>query len=360
MLTASSVTGCAPALKDVFAKDFFVGGALNYDQIYSTEPKETAIVTKHFSTITPENILKWARVHPEPNRYNFEPADKFVEFGEKNDMFIVGHTLVWHWQTPKWVFVDNANKPLTRDALLARMKDHIYTVVGHYKGRVKGWDVVNEALDDNGQLRKTKWLEIIGEDFIAKAFEYAHEADPDAELYYNDFDMCKPSKFAGVIRLVKDLQSKGIRIDGVGMQGHWDLDYPTPEELEAAILAYSQLGVKVMVTEMDVSVLPSAYGYRGADIAKKFELRKELNPYPDGLPAEMQEKLAKRYAELFSVFHKHADKISRITFWGVQDGNSWRNHWPIRGRTDYPLLFGRDCKPKPAFDAVIKVVQNGK
>jgi len=359
-LVAAFVAGCSvqqPALKDVFAKDFLIGGALNYDQIFGRTPKETVIITKHFSTITPENILKWQHVHPEPGRYDFRLADKFVELGRKNKMFIVGHTLIWHWQTPAWVFVDDVNESLTRNALLARMRDHIFTVVGRYKGRVNGWDVVNEALEDDGRLRKTKWLEIIGEDYIAKAFEFAHEADPDAELYYNDFDMCKPSKFAGVIRLVKDLQAKGIRIDGIGEQGHWDLDYPTPEELETAILVYSQLGVKVMITELDVSVLPTAYGYRGADITKKFELQNELNPYTDALPTEMQEKLAKRYAELFAVFHKHADKISRITFWGVQDGKSWRNNWPIRGRTDYPLLFGRDCKPKPAFDAVIKAVQ---
>lgn len=363
VLVITFVASCStqrPALKDVFAKYFLIGGALNYDQISGTESRETAIVTKHFSTITSENILKWARAHSEPDRYNFEPADKFVELGQRNKMFVVGHTLVWHYQTPDWVFQDAVGSDTDRETLLARMKEHISTVVGRYKGRIHGWDVVNEALDSDGKMRSTKWFEIIGEDYIAKAFRYAHEADPDAELYYNDFDMCKPSKFAGIIRLVKDLQSKGIRIDGVGMQGHWDLDYPTPQELDAAILAYSQLGVKVLITEMDVSVLPSIDDYRGADIAKKFELKKELNPYPDGLPAEMQEKLAKRYAELFSVFHKHANKISRITFWGVQDGKSWRNYWPIRGRADYPLLFGRDCKPKPAFDAVIKVVQNGK
>jgi endo-1,4-beta-xylanase len=236
------------------------------------------------------------------------------------------------------------------------MKEHISKVVGHYKGRVDAWDVVNEALDPNGNLRDTKWKTIIGDDFIEKAFEYAHEADPDAELYYNDFDMWKPSKFAGVVRLVKNLQSKGIRIDGIGMQGHWGFTYPTNDELEAAILAYSQTGLKVDVTELDISALPNIFEETGAELdLRSLNVNSKNNPYPDGLPDEMQEKLAQRYAEIFKIFLKHSDKIGRVTFWGVHDGSSWRNNWPIRGRTDYPLLFDRDGKPKEAFHEVIKL-----
>ncbi len=354
--------GCdtQPALKDAYEKDFLIGCAVNRFQVFGMMPEESAIVACQFNSITPENDLKWEKLYPDANGYNFEAADKFVEFGEKNKMFIVGHTLVWHHQTPMWVFQNADGNDTDRETLLKRMKDHIFTVVGRYKGRIQGWDVVNEALDADGNMRKTKWFEIIGEDYIEKAFEYAHEADPDAELYYNDFDMWKPSKYAGVIRLIRDLQAKGIRIDGVGMQAHWGFDYPFPEELEAAILVYSQTGAKVLFTEMDISALPNVFKYTGADIAKSAELQKELNPYPDGLPDEMQENLAKRYAEIFAIFHKHADRISRVTFWGVQDGNSWRNNWPIRRRTDYPLLFDRDCKPKPAFDAVIKVMKCDK
>jgi len=355
--------GCntQPALKEVFADDFLIGGALNTEQVYGDVPQaETAIITKHFSTITPENILKWQKVHPEPDVYVFEPVDKLIELAENNNMFVVGHTLVWHWQTPRWVFQNADGLDADRETLLARMKEHIFTVVGHCKGKVHGWDVVNEALDENGELRQTGWVRIIGDDFIEKAFEYAHQADPDAELYYNDYDMWKPSKVAGAVRLIKDLQAKGIRIDGVGMQGHWGFDYPSDEDLEAAILAYSELGVKVMVTELDLSVLPMPGMDTGADIRARFQLSDEVNPYVNGLPDDMQQKLAQRYAELFSIFHKHADKISRVTFWGVQDGSSWRNRWPIRGRTDYPLLFGRDYQPKPAFDAVIKVVKSKK
>jgi endo-1,4-beta-xylanase len=363
VLTAPVWTaGCntQPALKDAFADDFLIGTAVNVRQIYGEVPQETAIITKQFNSVTPENILKWQKVHPEPNVFVFGPVDKLIELAQKNDMFVVGHTLVWQWQTPRWVFQNADGGDADRETVLARMKEHIFTVVGHCKGKVRGWDVVNEALDENGQLRQTRWVRTIGEDFIEKAFEYAHQADPDAELYYNDFDMWKPSKVEGSVRLLKNLQAKGLRIDGVGMQGHWDYDYPTDGELEAAIEAYAGLGLKVMVTELDLTVLPKPGKDTGADIRARFQLSDEVNPYVAGLPDEMQQKLAQRYAKLFSIFHKHADKISRITFWGVDDGSSWRNNWPIRGRTDYPLLFGRDYQPKPAFYAVIEVVKSNK
>jgi endo-1,4-beta-xylanase len=355
VLVVASVASCStgqPVLKDVYANDFLIGGALNDNVVNGNDPKAAAIAEKHFSTITAENVMKWVHIHPEPNKYAFAATDRFVEFGEKNNMFIIGHTLVWHWQTPKWVFEDEAGKPLTREALLARMKDHITTIVGHYKGRVKGWDVVNEILDDEGNLRRTKWLEIIGEDYIAKAFEYAHEADPDAELYYNDFSLELPAKRDGCVRLVKNLQSKGVPVHGVGLQAQaWRLppDYPSLKDVEDFINAVSATGVKVMVTEMCIDVLPSALDQMGADLKLRANLQEEFNPYPDGLPDHMQKKLADRYAELFSLYRKHADKISRVTLWGVYDKTSWLNNWPIRGRTNYPLLFDRDYKPKPAF-----------
>jgi len=211
-----------------------------------------------------------------------------------------------------------------------------------------------------GQLRKNKWFEIIGEDYVAKAFEYARQADLNAQLYYNDYNMWKKGQREGVVRLIRDLQSKGIHVDGIGIQGHWGMDYPPLKDLEDSILAFSELGVKVMITELDITLLPSAWDQKGADISLNFELQKKLNPYPDALPDEMQDKLAKRYAELFSLFHKHRDKFSRVTFWGVHDGRSWRNYWPVRGRTDYPLLFDRQYKPKPAFDAVVKTAKGEK
>ncbi len=351
-----------PTLKDVFKNDFHIGVALSLDQISGKEPKTIEIVEKHFSSITPENILKWEEVHPEPDRYNFEAVDRFVEFGEKNKMHIMGHTLVWFHQTPDWVFQDETGKPLSRDALLERMKDHIFTVMGRYKGRIHGWDVVNEAVSQDGQFRKSKWFEILGEDHIIKAFEYAHQADPDAELYYNEYDFEMKPKCEGVIRLIKNLQSKGIRLDGVGIQGHWFLDYPNINDIENYILALSDLGINIMITELDVSTLPFyPVDAQAVDISSfNTELQKKYNPYPGGLPESVQHDLANRYAELFSLFLKYREKFSRVTFWAVHDAQSWRNYLPIRGRTDYPMLFERNFKPKPALDAIIKITHVGK
>ena len=350
------------ALKDAFKNNFYIGVALSLDQILGKEPKTIEIVEKHFNSITPENILKWEEVHPEPNRYNFEAVDRFVEFGEKNKMHIIGHTLVWFHQTPDWVFQDEAGKSLSRDALLERMKDHIFRVMGRYKGRIHGWDVVNEAISQDGQFRKSKWFEILGEDHIIKAFEYAHQADPDAELYYNEYDFEIKSKCEGVIRLIKNLQSKGIRLEGIGIQGHWFLDYPNIEDIENYVLALSDLGVNLMITELDVSALPFyPVDSQAVDISSfDTELRKKYNPYTHDLPESVQQDLANRYAGLFSLFLKHREKFSRVTFWAVHDRQSWRNYLPIRGRTDYPMLFDRNCKPKPALDAIIKIANVGK
>ncbi len=351
-----------PALKEAFKNDFYIGAALSLDQILGKEPKSMEVVEKHFNSITPENILKWEEVHPELDRYNFEPVDRFVALGEKNKMHIIGHTLVWHLQTPDWVFQDQAGNPLNREALLERMKDHIFTIVGRYKGRIHGWDVVNEAVSDDGQLRKSKWFEILGEDFIIKAFEFAHQADPDAELYYNEYDYEIQPKCEGVIRLIKTLKSKDVHLDGVGIQGHWFKDWPPIGDIENYILPLSKLNIDLMITELDVSALPFyAVDSKVVDISSfNAELQKKHNPYPDALPDSVQTELANRYAELFSMFLKHRDKISRVTFWAVHDKQSWRNYVPIRGRTDHPMLFDRNCKPKPALDAIIKAANAGK
>jgi endo-1,4-beta-xylanase len=342
-----------PTLKQAYQKDFLVGAALNQDQITGKDAAAVTLVKEQFNSITPENILKWESVHPEPAQYRFEPADQYVSLGKKNGMFIVGHVLVWHYQTPKWVFENASGTPADRETLLGRMRDHIRTVVGRYKGQIQGWDVVNEALNDDGTMTQIPWLKIIGKDFVQRAFEFAREADPAAELYYNDFNLWKPEKTAAAVKLVRDLRSKGVRVDGIGEQGHWGMDYPPLGDLEAAIQSFAELGVKVMITELDVSVLPNPWQYRGADITKRFELQKKLNPYPEALPDSMQKALAARYGELFSMLHKYGGRIGRVTFWGVDDGQSWLNDWPVPGRTNYPLLFDRRYQPKPAFYAVI-------
>jgi endo-1,4-beta-xylanase len=358
MTLACVSTGRRFKLKELFEGSFIIGTALNADQVSGAEPRALEIVKTHFNSITAENDMKWSHIQKQPGEVDFEGADRFVNLGEENGFFVVGHTLVWHQQTPDWVFLDESGKWANRETLLRRMRDHILTVVTRYKGRVQGWDVINEAVDDSGQMRKSLWLQIIGEDYVEKAFEYAHQADPDAKLYYNDYSLYFPEKREGVIRLIRDLQAKGIQVDGIGMQGHWGLDYPEkPEEIEASIIAFSELGVEVMITELDVNVLPLPGDQRGADISLKFELKNGLNPYPDGLPDSIQTELAERYALYFKIFQKHSEKISRVTIWGIEDGQSWLNYWPVRERTNYPLLFDREYQPKPAFYAVARIMQ---
>ncbi|AKD02271.1 endo-1,4-beta-xylanase [Pontibacter korlensis] len=340
------------ALKDVFQQDFYVGAALNFQQASGKDSGATAVIAKHFNTISPENLLKWGPVHPEPDKYNFGPADDYVKLGQQHDMFVVGHTLVWHNQTPDWVFEVGKDNPASKEVLLQRMEDHISTVAGRYKGKIHGWDVVNEALNDDGTLRESKWLKIAGEEYLERAYRLAQQVDPEAELYYNDYNMWKPAKRDGAIRLVRNLQEKGVKVDGIGMQGHWGLENPSIEQIEESIVAFSKLG-KVMITELDIDVLPNPSNRNGADIDATFDFDEKYNVYTEGLPDSVQQKLTKRYADIFALFYKHRDKISRVTFWGVTDANSWLNDWPIKGRTSYPLLFDRNYQPKPALEAVL-------
>ena len=354
-LTATSPFAWAEgSLKDAYKGEFLIGTALNNKHFAEVDPQDETLVAGQFNSITPENVLKWEAVHPGLDRYNFDQADRFVAFGEKHGMFIVGHTLVWHQQLPKWVLKENG-QPVSREVALQRMRDHIQTVMGRYKGRIQAWDVVNEALDDKGALRKSPWHETVGEDYIIKAFEFAHEADPQAELYYNDYSLENEPKRRGAIELVKKLQAAGVKIHGVGIQGHSKMSWPSIGQLDATLTELGQLGIKTMMTEVDIDVLPGAKNNGSAEITDRQKADPALNPYTAGLPEEMQEKLAQRYADFFTVYRKHRGTLSRVTFWGVTDAGSWLNGWPIPGRSNYPLLFDREGKPKPAFQAVLKV-----
>jgi endo-1,4-beta-xylanase len=349
-----------PALKEVFSNHFLIGTAVNESQFTERNAAQAALIKKHFNAITPENVMKWESIHPGRETYAFGPADRCVEFGERNGMFIIGHTLVWHEQTPKWVFENDQGGPADRDTVLARMSNHIHTVVGRYRGRVKGWDVVNEALNEDGTLRQTPWLKIIGEDYLIKAFEFAHAADPEAVLYYNDFSLENEPKRKGAVALVKKLQAAGIKVAGIGTQTHAKMDWPSPELVQDTLQAFGKLGVKVMIAELDIDVLPARSQNHSAEVSRREAADPQLNPYRTGLPDSVQQALAKRYGELFAVYVKHADIISRVTFWGVTDGDSWLNNWPVRGRSNYPLLFDRSGKPKPAFSNVIQTAVSAK
>jgi len=342
------------SLKDALKGKFLFGVAMTANQITGKDTAGVRLIKEHFNSITPENCMKSEVLQPEEGKFDFALADQYVDFGQKNNMFIVGHTLIWHSQAPKWFFVDKDGKDVSREVLIERMKNHITTVVGRYKGRVHGWDVVNEAIEDDGSFRKSKFYQIIGEDFIRLAFEFAHEADPEAELYYNDYSMSKEGKRDAVVKMVRNLQSQGVKIDGIGMQGHMTMGFPPLEEEEKSIVAFSETGVKVMITELDLTVLPSPGTKVSADVALSYEYQKQLNPYPNGLPDSVAQAAHDRYAEFFRLFLRHADKIDRVTMWGLTDGDSWRNNWPVPGRTDYPLLFDRNYQPKPIIETIIK------
>jgi endo-1,4-beta-xylanase len=354
--SAFAQTQATPTLKDTFKDAFYLGVAVNSSQLTGVDTQGDALIVQQFNSITPENVMKWAIIHPRPDAYDFSMADKYVEFGQQHHMFIVGHNLCWHSQTPAWVFDDDKGNPLTREALLQRLHEHIQTVVGRYKGRIQSWDVVNEALNEDGTMRQSKWYKIIGDDYVVKAFQFAHEADPAAQLNYNDYNMENPAKRRGAIEIVKKLKAAGVPIAVVGSQAHLHLSEGTAAEEEAAIEELSAAGVKVAITELDMDVLPSAAGHT-ADVGVKIEENPKLNPYPNGLPDDIEKELTKRYADLFAVFWKHRDVVNRVTFWGTTDKTSWLNNWPVRGRTSYPLLFDREGKPKPAFYAVLKAAQ---
>ena len=343
----------ATSLKEALAGSFHVGAALNAAQFTGRDTAGVAIVRSQFNTVTPENILKWESVHPRPGVYDFAAPDRYVAFGQANGMRVIGHTLVWHNQTPRWVFQNANGGPASRDTLLARMRDHIYMVVGRYKGRIFGWDVVNEAVDEDGSLRRSPWLTIIGPDFIEKAYSYAREADPNAELYYNDYSLENAPKRNGALALIRKLQSEGIRIAAVGLQGHYKLDWPTIAQIDTTIDAFAALGIKVNITELDVDVLPPVTQRPTAEVTAQGTSAAGSNPYSAGLPDSLQQRLTRRYADLFQAFVRHRDVIDRVTFWGVGDGDSWLNNWPVRGRTSYPLLFDRENRPKPAYDRVM-------
>jgi endo-1,4-beta-xylanase len=367
MVSCQKTEKVPPSLKETFKDKFFIGTAINVSQIRGDKPEEAKLLFAEFNSITPEDDMQWMYIHPSIDTFNFEVIDQYVDLGETNNMFIIGHNLLWHSMLAKDVFKreqigDLANDTLLIDSLtlMNRIEDHISNIVGRYKGRINGWDVVNEALNEDGSLRESNFLKIAGEGYIPRAFEFANEADPGAELYYNDYNLVEPAKRDGAIRIVKNLQEKGIRIDGVGVQAHWELDYPPLEIIEECILAYSDAGVKVMFTELDISVLPSPWRMPSADISVRFANNETMNPYPEGLPDSIGTALANRYREIFELFNKHSDKISRVTFWGLHDGVSWKNDFPIRGRTDYTMLFDRNLKPKEAYWTVVDMKSKEK
>jgi len=367
-LSCASALAAPATLKEAYREAFLLGTAVNDAIVSGEDAAQQALAVAHFNAITLENSMKAEVLHPEPGRWDFARADAFVEFGRRHGMFIAGHTLVWHNQTPAWFFQDAQGQPAGTATMRERMRQYIHTVAGRYAGKVQAWDVVNEQIGEDGQYRDTSWVRAYGGDgdaLLRDAFRFASEAAPDAELYYNDFNAWRPEKVAGIVRMVKMLQAHGIRIDGIGIQGHWGLNYPSLADIEAAIDAYHAAGVKVMVTELDVDVLPLTREGQiiGQGMAHpQFQLpefKRFLDPYREGLPEAVQRQLADRYAELFALFLRKRERLARVSVWGVADDMSWKNGYPIPGRTNYPLLFDRARQPKPALEAVLAVPAGG-
>lgn len=339
-----------PALREVFKNDFLMGTALSAGQIEQKNAKAHEVVIKHFNALTPENIMKSEIIHPEWNRYDFDLGDKLVAYAAKHNQQVIGHTLIWHSQLPGYV-----RRLQSADSLKMWFSSHIETIATRYDGKILGWDVVNEALNEDGTMRKSIFLDKMGDDFVTEAFRLAEKFTPNSELYYNDYNNEQPAKRAGAIRIIKKIQEAGVRIDGVGIQGHWHLGKIPFKDIEESILEYAALGIKVMITELDVEVLQR--NFQGADVSQRMKSDPSLNPYVNGLPDSVSQQLAKDYEGLFQLFLKHSDKISRVTFWGVNDGQSWLNGWPVPGRTNYPLLFDREYNAKPAFFSVVGTKQ---
>lgn len=317
-------------------KDYFpIGAAVSYRSIRTHQD----LLLRHFCSLTPSNEMKFSSVHPAEDSYQFFFADSIVDFAKSNGMLVRGHTLIWHQQTPEWVFIGPDGGPASRELLLARMKEHIEAVVSRYRGKVYCWDVVNEAVSDKGPeyLRPSKWLQIIGPDYIEKAFEYAHAADPDALLFYNDYNEIARPKRERIVQLVTELRQRGIPIHGVGLQGHWNIYRPTLDEIREALDEYAGLGLTLQITELDMSVFAS--GDDRTDLVEP--------------TSEMMALQAERYEKLFELFREYRGVISGVTLWGIADDDTWLHNFPVKGRRDWPLLFDSRHRPKQSFYRIV-------
>ncbi|GHV55566.1 beta-xylanase [Bacteroidia bacterium] len=343
------------SLKSAYKGKFLIGTSISPNCI--SDRKARQIITRHFNSVTSESGLKFRTLPTENDNIFFETADKLLKFSEKHKMFFVGHCLIGAARPPLWILEENNGKKLTGELVAKRMEQHIKTIVGRYKNRIKVWDVLNEAIADDGSLLNTPLYKISGANYIKNAFRFAREADPNCKLYYNDYDLSKESKRNGVVQMIKQLHADGVHIDGIGIQGHCHLVFPDIKEMEKSIVAFAEQGCKVSITEMDISILPVFNPYTDAKIALSEAYRKSLNPFTRGIPEKIAQLQSNRYIELFNLFLKHQDIIERVTLWGITDSYSRKNDAPIPGRTDYPLLFDRNYQAKPVVKELIAMAK---
>lgn len=373
VLFSSSLFIKADTLKDVFFKHFLVGTIwhgyeigdpkLKPQNIYLEKEKELS--AHEFNAITAENCMKPEYLQPQEGVFDFYESDHLINFAESNNITVIGHTLVWHHMTPNWFFEDSEGNTVSRSVLIKRLKNHIRTVMERYKGKIEYWDVVNEVIQtrkkDDGTYsafyRNTPWYKIIGPEYIEIAYQTAHEVDPNAKLLYNDYNLDQEEKLDFALEMIKNLKDKNIPIYGLGYQAHFLLNEPTLSEIEKVFDKCRNYNLPIHITELDLSVLPFGWNHRGAIMSELSELSEELNPFPKGLPEEINKIQANRYRDIFDIFVKNRDILERVSFWGVWDGNSWRNYSPISGRTDYPLLFGRKFEKKLAYHLICETAK---
>ncbi|HWZ36351.1 MAG TPA: endo-1,4-beta-xylanase [Mucilaginibacter sp.] len=334
---SSAQSPAKKGLKDYYKDYFPIGVAVGPRSL--TDSATRQLILTQFNSLTPENAMKMKPIHPQENTYNWKDADAIVDFAQAHHMRVRGHNLCWHQETPDWIIHDKDGNLVTKEVLLSRLKDHIYTVVNRYKGKIYAWDVVNEAIADGGDkdFRNTVWYQICGEDFIFKAFQYAHEADPKAILFYNEYGTESPVKRERVYQLLKRMIDAGVPVNAIGLQAHWSISNPTEDALITSIKKFSSLGLKVQITEMDISVYTN----------------NDKDPKDANFTPEREQKQADLYAMAFKVFRDYKQYITGVTFWNVSDRNSWLDNFPIRGRKNYPLLFDQNLQPKKAYQGVV-------
>ncbi len=376
LLIATSLQCNAQGLKDAYRDYWLTGVSVNQWEVAAvTNPTnkhdvtgmvsgdQTANwdhVTKHFDCVVAENCMKSEVVHPEEGIYDFTLADQFVDKALASGLKVHGHALIWHSQCAEWFHKDKDGKLVSPEVLKKRMRDYIFTVVSHFKGRVTSWDVVNEAFEDDGSPRKSLFWEILGTDYIPLAFQYAHEADPNAQLIYNDFSMNKTAKIEGIAKFFRPLVNAGLPINAIGLQGHMILEdgKEVLEQYDNNLSVIESLGLKAQFSELDLSVLPNPYGFKGgANISDNFAYSADKDPFKNGLTPEKEAEVADFWVSFYKVLLKHKDTVQRVNFWCTNDANSWRNDFPIMGRTDYATLFDRQNQPKPFIKDIIDLVK---
>ncbi len=325
----------AQSLKDVFANDFLMGVSLSGRNVRNAAEQD--LIRKEFNSVTCENAMKPASLHPSPNVWRWEEADRIANFCRENGIKMRGHCLVWHNQFSDWMLYDESGNFVDKEVFYARLKDHIQTVMNRYKDVIYAWDVVNEAMSDGGTnpYRESKLYQLCGDEFIAKAFQFAREADPKAVLFYNDYNECDRRKSRNIYNMVLKMRSNGVPIDGIGMQGHYNIFKPTVEELDAALALYSPLVEHIHITELDVRV--------NREMGGQLQFSQEGAALSDSVQALHTQ----QYEHLFKTFQKYRDKIDCVTFWNLHDGCSWL------GERNHPLLFDKALQPKPAYHRLV-------